>query len=239
MESFTVNGDTLSQSGAVYILLMTPEGNVKNHSKISLQDGNGPRTYSKDYFGWSITYLKDLDGDGVGDIAVGAPGYVVSAVHILYMTRDCTVKSSVLIRGIFTGNQANVNYSYIPNGPPISYLSKFGTSLAMIEDLNLDGVQDLAVGSVDQSSGDDKVYILFLHRNGTVKSYSTIGNGIGGGPILRISFSSFGSSLAYIGDLDSVNLEIDILVLHYSLVFSVRTLKKGQYPRHSYRSCAI
>ena len=177
---------------------------MKSSAKISLEDGNGPITYEKDFFGWSITYMNDLDGDGVGDLAVGAPGYVVSAVHILYMTRNLTVKNSALIRGIFLGNEPNVTYTYVPNGPPISFLSKFGTSVAMIEDLDLDGVQDLAVGSVDQSSGEDKVYILFLERNGSVKSYSIIGNGIGGGPLMRVPYSSFGSSLSYIGDIDEV-----------------------------------
>lgn len=49
------------------------------------------------------------------------------------------------------------------------------------------------------------VYILFMSRNGIVKSYSTIDNfGLGGGPNLAIlqDFTGFGSSIVAIGDLN-------------------------------------
>lgn len=49
------------------------------------------------------------------------------------------------------------------------------------------------------------VYILFMSRNGIVKSYSTIDNfGQGGGPNLAIlqDFTGFGSSIVAIGDLN-------------------------------------
>lgn len=49
------------------------------------------------------------------------------------------------------------------------------------------------------------VYILFMSRNGTVKSYSTIDNyGQGGGPNLAVlqDFTGFGSSIVAIGDLN-------------------------------------
>jgi hypothetical protein len=183
---------------------MWQNGTVKHSSKISRQDGNGPIAYANDFFGWSIAYLSDLDGDGIGDLAVGAPGSVVSAVHILFMNRNLTVKNSVLIRGRFLGNQPNISMSYIPNGPPISFQMRFGSSVSALDDLDLDGIPDLAVGAVDASSGNDQVFIMFLCRNGTVRDYKTIGSGKGGGPILRQPFSSFGSTLALLGDMDAV-----------------------------------
>ncbi len=52
-----------------------------------------------DEFGRSVTAPGDLDGDGVTDIAVGAPlddtgGSNRGAVHVLFLNSDGTVKSS-------------------------------------------------------------------------------------------------------------------------------------------------
>jgi hypothetical protein len=45
------------------------------------------------------------------------------------------------------------------------------------------------------------VYIIFLHRNGTVKGTQMITDGVGGGPPQRW-LSRFGSTVAGVGDFD-------------------------------------
>lgn len=61
--------------GAVWILFLDNDGTVKARQKISETQGNFTGTLEyRDWFGFSITSLGDLDGDAVIDIAVGAFG---------------------------------------------------------------------------------------------------------------------------------------------------------------------
>jgi len=80
----------------------------------------------------------------------------------------------------------------------------FGQSLALLGDLNGDGVQDLAVGAIGDDDGGvarGAVWILFLNRDGTVSSTTKISQTSGGfGGILEAE--QFGFRLAAIGDLD-------------------------------------
>ncbi|MFO1004063.1 MAG: integrin alpha [Planctomycetaceae bacterium] len=142
--------------------------------------------------------LGDLDGDGNGDIAVGAafaenPDFR-GAVYIHFLNADGTVKATTRI-----GNGSN-------GGPSLILDAKFGSSLANLGDIDGDGVVDLAVGSYNDDSGGlsrGAVYILRLNTNGTVKSggISKIGDNLNGGPALA-NFTAFGTSVANLGDLD-------------------------------------
>lgn len=76
-------------------------------------------------------------------------------------------------------------------------------------DLNGDRISDLAVGAVgddDGGSGRGAVWVLFLNRNGTVKSYQKISNSQGNftGNLSNSDF--FGFSIASITDLDGDNV---------------------------------
>jgi len=55
---------------------------------------------------------------------------------------------------------------------------EFGWSVCSLEDLDGDGITDVAVGS--PADGKGEVWILFLHRNGTVKRTHEINRGVGG-----------------------------------------------------------
>ena len=112
-----------------------------------------------DNFGSSTPSLGDLDGDGVGDLAVGARndddgGDRRGAVWMLFLNPDGTVKSHQKIsdhEGGFTGILDDVD--------------RFGISVASLGDLDGDGVIDLAVGADrDDDGGIDRgaVWVLFL-----------------------------------------------------------------------------
>ncbi|MCH8851931.1 MAG: FG-GAP repeat protein, partial [Planctomycetes bacterium] len=72
---------------------------VLSHQKISDTEGGFTGILdNSDIFGSSVASLGDLDGDGVGDLAVGATGDddggpPHGAVWVLFLNTDGTVKS--------------------------------------------------------------------------------------------------------------------------------------------------
>ena len=145
----------------MWVLFLNTDGTVKSHQKISDTEGGFTGTLDDgDQFGYSVASLGDLDGDGVGDLAVGARGdddggSRHGAVWVLFLDPDGTVKSHQKIsntEGGFTGTLDVADY--------------FGSSVASLGDLDGDGVSDLSVGAWgdDGDGGRDHgaVWILFL-----------------------------------------------------------------------------
>ncbi len=175
-------------------------GWVLSHQKISDTEGGFTGILSNDgEFGRSVASLGDLDGDGVGDLAVGVPfdhqgGWVHGGLWVLFLNSDGTVKSHQQINhieGNFTGSLDDAD--------------GLGYSLASLGDLDGDGVTDLAVGAyLDDDGGDARgaVWILFLNTNGTVKSHQLISDTVGGFNGILEDDDNFGSSVASLGDLD-------------------------------------
>ena len=175
-------------------------GTVLSHQKISDTQGGFTGTLDDgDEFGTSAASLGDLDGDGVGDLAVGAAldhdgGRERGAVWVLFLNRDGTVSSHQKIsdtEGSFTGILDDVDL--------------FGWSAASLGDLDGDGVGDLAVGAPFDGDGGTlrgAVWILFLNTDGTVKSHQKISATQGGFTGILDDGDQFGVSAASLGDLD-------------------------------------
>ena len=188
-----------SDRGAVWILFLNSNGTVKSHQKISSTQGGGPPLDIDDGFGVDVAALGDLDGDGVGDLAVGAirdddGGTDRGAVWILFLNTDGTVNHHQKISSTQGG------------GPRLDNGDEFGVSAASLGDLDGDGpsVLALAVGVWrDDDGGFERgaVWILFLNANGTVNSHQKISSTAGGGPPLG-NGDQFGISAASLGDLD-------------------------------------
>ncbi|MBW8050815.1 MAG: hypothetical protein FVQ77_10870, partial [Cytophagales bacterium] len=146
--------------GAIWILFLNSNGTVKSQQKISGTQGNFSGILdNSDYFGYEVTSLGDLNGDGINDIAVGTTGdddggTDRGAVWILYLNTNGTVKSYLKIsstQGNFSGVLDNSDH--------------FGISAASLGDLNGDGRTDIAIGArLDDDGGTDRgaVWILFL-----------------------------------------------------------------------------
>ena len=231
------NGIIQPNVGSIYILLMKAEGTVKSYVAFNATSVGVPPLYANDFFGSSLASLGDLDGDGVVDIAVGAPGNILSSVYILYLQSNSSIRDYTLIRGQYEADDSNTtlqafnttsnitNWGF--NGPPIHYLSKFGTSLANVGDIDGDNITDLAVGSNSESKGIDIVQILFLQKNGTIREWSTIGSGVGGGPVIPMTFSKFGSSITTLGDFDGDGVNDLVIGARYLDDFLDTNIRSG------------
>ena len=192
--------------GAVSIQFGNADSSESLSQRITQQQGGGPSLSLGANFGYSLTSLGDLDGDGVTDIAVGAPtddrgGNNTGTVYLLMMNHDGTVKSSTAIDGTGT------------NQPPNPQNAYFGSALTAISDRNGDGVMDLAVG-VEQHGASSlktgRIDLLLLNSDGSVQSHATLTEGVG--PITGlVDGDRFGGSIAAIGDLNDDG-QMDLLV---------------------------
>ena len=185
--------------GAVWILFLNTDGTVKSEQKISNTQGDfGGALDDGDAFGVSVAALGDLDGDGTGDIAVGATGdddggMTRGAVWILFLNSNGTVKSEQKISATTGGFDGDLGDSL-----------QFGWSVASLGDLDSDGTGDLAVGVFRDSDGGPYrggVWMLFLNTDGTVKSEQKISDTQGGFSGTLNDFDHLGHSLASLGDL--------------------------------------
>ena len=188
---------------AIYVLFENANGTTSSAHKVASGTNGGPVLADGDRFGISVAGMGDLNGDAYYDIAVGAyqddtgsPGVMNStnagALYVLFMEADGTVISSQKIASGLNG------------GPTLAAEDRFGQSVAMIGDVNKDGIQDLAVGAYqDDTGGQDRgsVYVLFMNANGSVASFAKIASGLNGGPALADG-DRFGISVASIGDFD-------------------------------------
>ncbi len=153
-------------------------GSVFVHSGASGQlllrlDGNN----ADDWFGLALTAAGDLDGDGVGDLAVGAENASPGGVHKAGALRAHSGATGLLLFSV-DGTTAN---------------GFLGHAVAGIDDLSGDGVPDLAVAQDGFPAGGQADTGRVLVLSGTDGSLLFESTGASGG-------DRFGSSLAAAGD---------------------------------------
>ena len=132
--------------GAIWIMFLNGDGTVKRHQKISdTQGGFEGKLEYNEWFGASVASCGDLNGDGISDIAVGAPGRGSrshGAVWVLFLNVNGTVQSHQLISDADGGFGGTLD----PDG-------MLGWSVAAIANMNGDGSTVLAAGATEDSDG--------------------------------------------------------------------------------------
>lgn len=205
----STGGNADADEGAVHILFMDNDGSVKtNPAIVKIDDddlGAGDVLDGGDQFGFALANIGDLNGDGINDLAVGAPDddddeSNSGAVYILFLdTNGADVKSDPAPVKITDG---------VNGGPTIGQSDQFGQSIGVIPDLDGDGVQELIVGAGDDESdvsgdsGEGAIFVLFMNTDGTAKSSLKISDNQNGGPTGLDAGDQFGRSVAALGDLD-------------------------------------
>ncbi len=198
--------------GAVYVLFLNNDGTINSNQKISDLEGNFSGVLDDwDIIGSSLSYLGDMNGDGLIEIGVGAEydgdgGYRNGAVWILSLNSNGTVNSYTKIsdtQGGFSGGLGNYNV--------------FGSDIELLGDLNGDGNQDIAVGARRDPDGNSyrgALWILFLNADFSVNSYQKISDTSGNFNAGLNAEDYFGGAVANIGDLNNDGV-IDLAVGAY------------------------
>ncbi|MEL6634232.1 MAG: PKD domain-containing protein [Bacteroidota bacterium] len=150
-------------------------------------------------FGHSPVAIGDLDGDGLSEIAIGAPeddstGVGKGIVYILFLDVLGNVNQSVKIGEGIGGLQASISGD-----------AWFGYAIDSLGDFDGDNVPDLLVGAPRQNelvTRDGAVFILLLKADGTVKNHYKISQTTGNlNQFLQLD-DRFGQGVARLGDLD-------------------------------------
>ncbi|HHH43981.1 MAG TPA: hypothetical protein ENK49_07580 [Gammaproteobacteria bacterium] len=185
--------------GAVWILFLDSSGRVRQQQLIADGAGGfGGSLNNDDRFGSAVADIGDVNGDGIRDLAVGAPNDDdgsdnAGAVWILMMQSNGRVGSWQKISRKAGGFNGNLNAN-----------DHFGAAVAGIGDLDNDGIPDIAVGAPENDeNGSDRgaVWVLFLDSSGRVSGEQEIADGKGGFNGNLDNDDRFGSALADIGDL--------------------------------------
>jgi len=195
----------LPHNGEVALISLNRNGSQKSVRRIF--EGTGGLLTGRDSaksIGAAVAVLGDIDGDGVKDLAVTSVDTTVNpnmrSVYILVLNRNGTVKSWKELTSQDIG------------GDPERFL---GAALAALGDFDGDGIPDLAVGEpgapndwiTGAYSKEGRLHLLFLNRDGTIKSKKTyLGSAFWGdrtdGEYAYISQRTlFGSPLVFLGDL--------------------------------------
>ena len=166
---------------------------------------------SNSLFGASVAGAGDINGDGYGDVIVGAPDY------------DDLVQTDEGAAFIFYGSASGISSSDPANSDPTAGIraevvlqsnqtgAKFGLTVAAAGDINGDGFSDLIVGAdhyVDGETGEGAVFLFHGSANSLVSSDPTDPDpltGIKADAVLQVNQVSalLGRTVAGIGDVNA------------------------------------
>ncbi len=205
--SYTIIVDDIDETSSGPELLTAPASS-RGAERASASLGEivtGESSTSGDRFGWNITTLGDLSGDGVRELVVGAPGNDnmgtdSGAVYIFYSYPG-------LAQSNIDDTSANISLYGGNSG------DEFGWDLTNVGDFDNDGSEDLMVGAPGYNGSTGKAYIFSstdimnagdpstLTVNDAILNFS--GEGLG---------DRFGQAVAWLGNITNGPNGDDIII---------------------------
>ena len=191
--------------GALWVLFLDADGRVRDQQKIADDTGGfSGNLDNDDRFGSAVAAIGDIDGNGVEDIAVGAPGDDTNgtdrgAVWVLLLDADGTVRDQEKIAdgaGGFRGGLDNND--------------RFGSALSGIGEIRGTGYPGLAVGAPNDDDGAadaGAVWILYLDSDGSAAGWQKVSSDAGGFDGNLDAGDNFGAAVAGIGNLDKEGIQ--------------------------------
>ena len=134
--------------GGAGVAVMMPSDTLSSGGSLVLSDGWLYATASGYLAGSAISGLGDLDGDGLGDFAVGAPGAIGETGAVYLVLGDPRGTSGSLI--------ADAHTTIVGD----DFGHAFGSALARAGDVDGDGYEDLLVGAPMQDTQAGRVHVL-------------------------------------------------------------------------------
>ena len=153
-----VNGTTRSGAGAAYLIFGSKTALATTDLSTFETGAKGVRflgATADDQLGWFLSGVGDINGDGIDDIAIGAPGFDrplrsgCGAVYVIYGNKGAYT-ADVDLANFAASIYGFVIYGRAPN-------MQLCTS-SPASDLNGDGVNDLLVGGTASNS---RVHIIY------------------------------------------------------------------------------
>lgn len=181
-----------ADEGIVLIWHGAPGGPITNRTALSC---NPPESA----FGYSVSGAGDVDGDGYGDIIVGAPHYDngQSEEGAAFLFKGTPNGIGQIPSNILEADQADAG---------------FGTSVSSAGDVNGDGFGDIIVGAMHYDDGENEEGAAFVYFGSS--------SGIGPVPVQLESNKTgawFGCAVAHAGDLNDDGFsEVVIGAMNYS-----------------------
>lgn len=215
VDVLVTNRNAYRSRGAIHVLYLRTDGTSRSDDLISSVNGRMlTRLDEDDRFGEALAVLGDVDGDGVPDALIGAPGRNGGVGSAILLGIPMTPSPLQTVSGlkIATGS----------SGYPstLNPYQLFGYAAGPAGDRDGDRVNDVLVGSYGYPSVLEPAsaaftgaaHILLLHANGSVKEEAILTAGTAGIIQSLGGNDFFGASLTSIGDL--VRKRIALFFLH-------------------------
>jgi hypothetical protein len=237
-------------------MTMTSPANTELLLRLYSNTACGLEATSGDAFGFSLTSLGDLNGDGVHELAIGIPYRRSPIYQFADAGAVCIVSFGMAHTALHVESSSVITLDSMgaAETPALQKLqqsqSLFGCAVASVGDLNQDGVCDLAASAcgVDDSAG--AVLILLLSAAGDVISVHVLSPSTEGGegsffavprlflPRGDTRLLGFGTALSAVGDLDldgvtelvmSVSSQHGLVIAHLEQNGTLRSAQPMRY----------
>jgi hypothetical protein len=146
-----------------------------------------------------------VNGDGLADLLVGAPGAGATGFNFLgagnaYVVFGKADATSINLYAL----ESNTSQGFVIKG--VSYNDKAGYSVRSAGDVNGDGLADVVVGAPNSTAGAGKTYVVFGKKDGQAIDLNTLSNNQGGFVIQGLENDLSAYSVSSAGDMNGDGL---------------------------------